>query len=80
MLLGGLDLLEFNCAGSRGIGGMSRRVNGTNRAAALTGGSRYTGYTKPIKKTASLTELNGRLTKKLQLQFNRSGGKNQDEK
>ena len=46
---------------------MSRRANGTNRAAALCGGSKYTGYAKPRKKAASLTELNGHLTKKLQL-------------
>lgn len=57
---------------------MSRRANGTNRAAALCGGSKYTGYAKPKKKAASLKELNGHLTKKLQLQFNRIGGGKQD--
>lgn len=57
---------------------MSRRVNGTNRAAALCGGSKYTGYAKPKKKAASLTELNDHLTKKLQLQFSRCAGGMQD--
>ena len=57
---------------------MSRRTNGTNRAAGLCGGSRYTGYAKPRKKTDSLAELNGRLVKKLQLQFSRVGGGKQD--
>lgn len=57
---------------------MSRRANGTNRASGLCGGSRYTGYAKPRKKTDSLAELNGRLVKKLQLQFNRIGGGKQD--
>ena len=57
---------------------MSRRANGTNRAAGLCGGSRYTGYAKTRKKTDSLAELNGRLAKKLQLQFNRVGGGKQD--
>ena len=57
---------------------MSRRANGTNRAAGLCGGSRYTGYAKPRKKTDSLAELYGRLVKKLQLQFNRIGGGKQD--
>lgn len=57
---------------------MSRRANGTNRAAGLCGGSKYTGYAKPRKKTDSLAELNGRLAKKLQLQFNRVGGGKQD--
>ena len=51
---------------------------GTNRAAALTGASRYTGCAKPKKKAVSLTELNGQLVNKLQLQFNRDGGKRQD--
>lgn len=50
---------------------MSRRMCGTNRAAALTGASRYTGYAKPKKKAVSLTELNGQLVNKLQVQFNR---------
>lgn len=57
---------------------MSRRANGTNRAAALCGGSKYTGYAKPKKKAASLTELNGHLTKKLQLHFSRCVGGMQD--
>lgn len=57
---------------------MSRRANGTNRAAALCGGSKYTGYAKPKKKAASLTELNGLLTKKLQIQFIRCVGEMQD--
>jgi hypothetical protein len=52
----------------------------TNRAAALTGASCYTGYAKPKKKAVSLTELNGQLVNKLQLQFNRGGGKKQDGK
>lgn len=56
---------------------MSMRANGTNRAAALCGGSKYTGYAKPKKKAASLTELNGHLTKKLQLQYNRIGEEKQ---
>jgi hypothetical protein len=43
----------------------------TNRAAALTGASCYTGYAKQKKKAVSLTELNGQLVNKLQLQFNR---------
>lgn len=43
---------------------MSRRANGTNRAAGLCGGSRYTGYARPKKKAVSLAELNGRLVKK----------------
>nr|DAG53514.1 MAG TPA: hypothetical protein [Caudoviricetes sp.] len=50
---------------------------GTNLAAALTGASRYTGYAKPKKKAVSLTELNGQLVNKLQVQFNRDGGKKQ---
>lgn len=50
---------------------MSRRMCRTNRAAALTGASCYTGYAKPKKKAVSLTELNGQLVNKLQLQFNR---------
>lgn len=33
---------------------MSRRANGTNRAAGLCGGSRYTGYAKPRKKDRQL--------------------------
>lgn len=57
---------------------MSRRANGTNRAAGLCGGSRYTGYARPKKKAVSLAELNGRLVKKLQLQFTRGEGENQD--
>lgn len=57
---------------------MSRRANGTNRAAELCGGSKYTGYAKPKKKAESLTELNDHLVKKLQLQFNRVGGGKQD--
>ena len=55
---------------------MSRRANGTNRAAELCGGSKYTGYAKPKKKAASLTELNDHLTKKLQ--FSRCVGEMQD--
>ena len=43
---------------------MSRRTNGTNRAGALLNASRYTGYGKPKKKTASLAELNGKEKKK----------------
>ena len=42
---------------------MSRRRNGTNRAGAAVGASRYTGYGKPKRKTVSLAELNGRLNK-----------------
>lgn len=57
---------------------MSRRANGTNRAAGLCGGGRYTGYARPKKKAVSLAELNGRLVKKLQLQFTRGEGENQD--
>lgn len=57
---------------------MSRRANGTNRAAELCGGSKYTGYAKPKKKAASLTELNGLLTKKIQIQFIRCVGEMQD--
>lgn len=57
---------------------MSRRANGTNRAAELCGGSKYTGYAKPKKKATSLTELNGLLTKKLQIQFSRCVGEMQD--
>lgn len=59
---------------------MSRRANGTNRAAGLCGGSRYTGYAKPRKKTDSLAELNGHLVKKLQLQFSRVNEENQYER
>ena len=57
---------------------MSRRANGTNRAAMLVSGSRYTGCARPKKKAVSLAELNGRLVNKLQLQFNRGEGENQD--
>lgn len=57
---------------------MSRRANGTNRAAGLCGGSRYTGYAKPRKKTDSLAELNGRLVNKIySFDFNRCGGEKQ---
>ena len=41
---------------------MSRRTNGTNRAGALLNASRYTGYGKPKKKTAS---LNGHINKNI---------------
>ena len=44
---------------------MSRRTNGTNRAGALLNASRYTGYGKPKKKTASLAELNGQINKNI---------------
>lgn len=44
---------------------MSRRTNGTNRAGALLNASRYTGYGKPKKKTASLAELNGHINKNI---------------
>ena len=40
---------------------MSRRTNGTNRAGAMVNASRYTGYGRPKKKTASLAELNGQI-------------------
>ncbi len=43
---------------------MSRRTNGTNRAGAMIGASKYTGYGKPKKKTASLAELNGHVNEK----------------
>lgn len=33
---------------------MSRRANGTNRAAMLVSGSRYTGYARPKKKAVQL--------------------------
>ena len=42
---------------------MSRRTNGTNRAGAINA-SRYTGYGKPRKTTASLAELNGHVNEK----------------
>ena len=44
---------------------MSRRTNGTNRAGAMLNASRYTGYGKPKKKTASLAELNGHINKNI---------------
>ncbi|MFQ8839867.1 MAG: hypothetical protein ACLR8P_01780 [Clostridium fessum] len=44
---------------------MSRRTNGTNRAGAMVNASRYTGYGKPKKKTASLAELNGHINKNI---------------
>lgn len=44
---------------------MSRRTNGTNRTGAMINASRYTGYGKPKKKTASLAELNGRINKNI---------------
>ena len=44
---------------------MSRRTNGTNRAGALLNASRYTGYGKPRKTTASLAELNGRINENI---------------
>ena len=44
---------------------MSRRTNGTNRAGALLNASRYTGYGKAKKKTASLAELNGQINKNI---------------
>lgn len=43
---------------------MSRRTNGTNRAGTMLNASRYTGYGKPKKKTASLAELNGHVNEK----------------
>ena len=43
---------------------MSRRTNGTNRASAMLNASRYTGYGKPRKTTASLAELNGHVNEK----------------
>lgn len=43
---------------------MSRRTNGTNRAGAMVNASRYTGYGKPRKMTASLAELNGHVNEK----------------
>lgn len=49
---------------------MSRRRNGTNRAAAMTAASRYTGYAPKKKKAASLEELNGRLKNKTQDDYN----------
>lgn len=44
---------------------MSRRTNGTNRAGAMINASRYTGYGKAKKKTASLAELNGQINKNI---------------
>lgn len=44
---------------------MSRRTNGTNRAGAMIGASKYTGYGKPKKKTASLAVLNGQINKNI---------------
>ena len=44
---------------------MSRRRNGTNRAGAAVGASRYTGYARPKKKAVSLAELNGQINKKI---------------
>lgn len=49
---------------------MSRRRNGTNRAAAMTSASRYTGYAPKKKKAVSLEELNGRLKNKTQGYYN----------
>ena len=43
---------------------MSRRTNGTVRAGAMVNASRYTGYGKPRKTTASLAELNGHVNEK----------------
>lgn len=44
---------------------MSRRTNGTNRTGAMIGASKYTGYWKAKKKTASLAELNGQINKNI---------------
>ena len=59
---------------------MSRRANGTNRAAMLVSGSRYTGYARPKKKAVSLAELNGRLKNKTHPHGSKYGGKKQDGK
>lgn len=58
---------------------MSRRRNGTNRAAALINASRYTGYAKPNKKAVSLAELNDRIKNNIQDYYNQNIGGNQDE-
>ena len=47
---------------------MSRRTNGTNRTGAMLNASRYTGYGKTKKKTASLAELNGHVNEKYNYQ------------
>lgn len=57
---------------------MSRRRNGTNRAAAMTAASRYTGYVPKKKKAVSLEELNGRLKNKTQGYYSREQEENQD--
>lgn len=62
----------------RGDRDMSRRRNGTNRAQAMVGASRYTGYGRPQKKTVSLEELNGRIKNNLQSYYSRIIGGNQD--
>ena len=61
---------------------MSRRTNGTNRAGALLNASRYTGYGKPKKKTASLAELNGQINKNINslIISRESGGCNEKKK
>lgn len=53
---------------------MSRRRNGTNRAECMVGASRYTGYARPKKKTDILSELNGRISNKLQGYYSRNVG------
>lgn len=63
----------------RGDCDMSRRRNGTNRAQAMVGASRYTGYGRPQKKAVSLAELNGHIKNNLQSYYNQNFGGNQDE-
>ena len=47
---------------------MSRRTNGTNRVAAMTCGSRYTGYGKrKKKKVANLQQLSDQINKKIHM-------------
>lgn len=58
---------------------MSRRSNGTNRAGKLVGASRYTGYSKPIKKAVSLAGLNDHIHKNLHPYYTGKMGGMQDE-
>lgn len=43
---------------------MSKRRNGTNRAGALTGGSRWTGFARPVKRDFNLEEYNRKVKDK----------------
>lgn len=51
---------------------MSRRTNGTNRAAAMVNASKYTGYGKPKKKAVTLAEVNDHINNKTYRYYKRN--------